>query len=176
MTAGASSRPTPVIETGYGKDSRRSTRPDLHVQGSTVRSLHCRPEPFPAARIPDPWTGVRDSLQIARFRPIRYHPAVFGAYPGQEFELWATISCENHFFFAALPVAPLPPVLARNSAARFFAAASDAFLARAERSSGVMVSRLHLPLILPPLRPISRMISGNRPFVFLSTMEQNGYH
>ena len=35
---------------------------------------------------------------------------------------------------------------------RFFAAASEAFFARAERSSAVMVSRLRLPPILPPLR------------------------
>jgi hypothetical protein len=53
---------------------------------------------------------------------------------------------------------------------RFLAAANDAFLARAERSSGVIVSRLRLPPILPPLLPISRMISENRAFVFLSTL------
>lgn len=53
---------------------------------------------------------------------------------------------------------------------RFFAAASEAFFARAERSSAVMVSRLRLPPILPPLLPISRMISENRAFVFLSTL------
>src|SRR5215831_10904954 len=57
---------------------------------------------------------------------------------------------------------------ARRSAVRFAAAAVDAFLARAERSSGVIVSRLRLPPILPPLLPISRMISRNSVFVFLS--------
>ena len=55
-----------------------------------------------------------------------------------------------------------------RSAVRFAAAASDAFLARADRCSGVMVSRLRLPPILPPLLPISRMISENSAFVFLS--------
>jgi hypothetical protein len=57
---------------------------------------------------------------------------------------------------------------ARRAAVRLRAAASDAFLARAERSSGVIVSRLRLPPILPPLRPISRMISENSALVFLS--------
>jgi hypothetical protein len=39
------------------------------------------------------------------------------------------------------------------SAVRFFGAAMAAFLARADRCSGVMVSRLRLPPILPPFRP-----------------------
>ena len=47
--------------------------------------------------------------------------------------------------------------LARRAAVRFSAAAMDAFVARAERSSAVMVSRLRFPPILPPLRPISVM-------------------
>jgi hypothetical protein len=51
---------------------------------------------------------------------------------------------------------------------RFFAAASEAFFALAERSSGVIVSRLRLPPILPPLLPISRMISLKSALVFLS--------
>jgi hypothetical protein len=55
-------------------------------------------------------------------------------------------------------------VAAGRSAFRFFAAASEAFLARAERSSGVIVSRLRLPPILPPLRPISRMTSETKSF------------
>jgi hypothetical protein len=38
-----------------------------------------------------------------------------------------------------------------RASVRFFAAASDAFFARAERSSGVMVSRLRLP----PREPMS---------------------
>jgi hypothetical protein len=38
-------------------------------------------------------------------------------------------------------------------AVRFLAAAIAAFFARADRSSGVMVSRLRLPPILPPFRP-----------------------
>ena len=46
---------------------------------------------------------------------------------------------------------------ANRFSVRFFAAASDAIFARAERSSDVIVSRLRLPPILPPLRPISRM-------------------
>src|SRR5260370_12695883 len=69
-----------------------------------------------------------------------------------------------HFRFAALRSR------AKRSAVRFFAAARDAFLARAERSSAVIVSRLRLPPILPPLLPISRMISRNNAFVFLSTI------
>ncbi len=48
---------------------------------------------------------------------------------------------------------------ASRSAVRFFAAAVAAFLARADRSSGVIVSRLRLPPIFPPLRPISRITS-----------------
>ena len=36
---------------------------------------------------------------------------------------------------------------------RAFALAAAAFLARAVRSSGVIVSRLRLPPILPPLEP-----------------------
>jgi hypothetical protein len=55
------------------------------------------------------------------------------------------------------------------SAVRFFAAAIAAFFARAERSSGVMVSRLRLPPILPPLRPSSDIISLSRAFFSLST-------
>jgi hypothetical protein len=46
---------------------------------------------------------------------------------------------------------------ASRFAVRFFAAARDAFFARAVRSSEVMVSRLRFPPILPPLRPISRI-------------------
>ena len=56
----------------------------------------------------------------------------------------------------------------RRSAVRFAAAAIDAVLARAERSSGVIVSRLRFPPIFPPLLPISRIISRNRALVFLS--------
>lgn len=56
---------------------------------------------------------------------------------------------------------------ARRSAIRFFAAAVAAFFARADRSPGGMVSRLRLPPILPPLRPISRVIS-EIALVFLS--------
>jgi len=41
-----------------------------------------------------------------------------------------------------------------RSAVRFFAAARDAFFARAERSSAVIVSRLFLPPILPYFCPI----------------------
>jgi hypothetical protein len=59
---------------------------------------------------------------------------------------------------------------ANRSAVRFFAAAVAAFFALADRSSGVMVSKLRLPPILPPLRPISRMISEKIAFVFLSTI------
>jgi hypothetical protein len=59
---------------------------------------------------------------------------------------------------------------ANRSAVRFFAAAVAAFFALADRSSGVMVSRLRLPPILPPLRPISRMISEKIALVFLSTI------
>jgi hypothetical protein len=47
----------------------------------------------------------------------------------------------------------------RRSAVRFLAAAADAFFARATRSARVMVSRLRLPPIFPPLRPSSRITS-----------------
>jgi hypothetical protein len=42
---------------------------------------------------------------------------------------------------------------ASRTAVRFLAAAADAFFARADRSSGVMVAGEHLLPILPPLRP-----------------------
>jgi hypothetical protein len=58
--------------------------------------------------------------------------------------------------------------LANRAAVRFFAAAMAAFFARADRSSGVMVSRLRLPPILPPFAPISRMISRKMALVFAS--------
>ena len=49
--------------------------------------------------------------------------------------------------------------LARRAAVRFWAAAADAFFARADRSSGVMVSRL----LLPPILDLSRArIDGYR--------------
>ncbi len=57
---------------------------------------------------------------------------------------------------------------AGRAAVRFRAAASDAFFARAERSSGVMVSRLRLPPIFPPFRPSSLMISESSAFLSLS--------
>ena len=47
--------------------------------------------------------------------------------------------------------------LARRSAVRFAAATMDAFLARSDRSSAVIVSRLRLPPILPPFLPNSVM-------------------
>jgi hypothetical protein len=54
--------------------------------------------------------------------------------------------------------------LARRSAVLFFAAASDAFLARAERSSGVEFRAAFLPPCLPNSRAIaaiaSRMCAG----------------
>ena len=71
--------------------------------------------------------------------------------------------------FAGLALASL----ARRLSVRFLAAASDAFFALAERSSGVIVCRLRLPPILPPLLPISRMISRNSAFVFLSTLPKS---
>jgi len=58
--------------------------------------------------------------------------------------------------------------LARRAAVRFFAAASEAFLARADRSSGVIVSSERLPPIFPPLLPISRMICLKIARVFAS--------
>jgi hypothetical protein len=67
---------------------------------------------------------------------------------------------DNYFDF------PLPGdffALLRSAAirfsVRFFAAASDAILARAERSSADIVTRLLFPPIFPPLRPSSAMIS-----------------
>lgn len=57
--------------------------------------------------------------------------------------------CVRGYFFAA--------TLAVFAAVRFLAAAKDALLARADRSSAVMVSRLRFPPIFPPLRPISRI-------------------
>jgi hypothetical protein len=60
----------------------------------------------------------------------------------------ADILVANHLRF---------PSLARRTLVRFLAAAIEAFLARAERSAGVIVSRLRLPPIFPPFRPISRM-------------------
>jgi hypothetical protein len=60
--------------------------------------------------------------------------------------------------------------LASRLAVRFLSAASAAFFARAYRCSGVMVSRLRLPPILPPFLPISRMISRNSAFVLRSIL------
>jgi hypothetical protein len=59
-------------------------------------------------------------------------------------------------FFAGLVFA----VDARRFSVRFFAAASDAFFARAERSSGVMVSRLRLPPREPMAAIARRIIAG----------------
>ena len=71
----------------------------------------------------------------------------------------------NQFVLARLFVRALVAAAINR---RFLAAARDAFLARAERSFGVMVSRLRLPPILPPLRPISLMISERNAFLRLS--------
>jgi hypothetical protein len=64
------------------------------------------------------------------------------------------------YFFAlfARLLAKLAGSLANWSAIRFFAAASDAFLARAELSSAVIVSRLRFP----PFAPISRVTPRSR--------------
>jgi hypothetical protein len=53
-------------------------------------------------------------------------------------------------------------------AVRFFAAAMAAFFARADRSSGVTVSRLRLQPTLPPFAPISRMILRKMALIFHS--------
>lgn len=54
-------------------------------------------------------------------------------------------------FLGALVARPA----AKRFSVRFFAAASDAFLARAERSSGVMF----LAAVLPPSAPVLRAMS-----------------
>jgi hypothetical protein len=56
--------------------------------------------------------------------------------------------------------------LASRAAVRFRTAASAAFYARADRSSGVMVSSERFPPINPPLRPISRAWPCGRSLAF----------
>ena len=89
----------------------------------------------------------------AALAPVRHNP-------GTCFVSTCPPSCEirsrdliRHLRFAAWRSRAI------RSAVRFFAAASDAFFARAERSSAVMVSRLRLPPILPPFRPSWRITS-----------------
>jgi hypothetical protein len=65
----------------------------------------------------------------------------------------------GYFRFAAFFAGLASASAAKRCSVRFFAAASDAFLALADRSSAVMVSRLRLPPILPPLLPSWRMTS-----------------
>src|ERR1043166_8693732 len=65
---------------------------------------------------------------------------------GTKYQPW---QLAPHSLLALLFLARLASA-ARRFSVRFFAAASDAILARAERSSGVMVSRLRLP----PFEPI----------------------
>jgi len=64
------------------------------------------------------------------------------------------------YFDSTRPRRPLASRASR-AAVRFLAAASEAFLARAERCSAVIVFRLRLPPIFPPLRPSSAMISDS---------------
>jgi hypothetical protein len=71
------------------------------------------------------------------------YPLCVGMFVGQE------------RFFAQVLVFGAFASLASRSAVRFFAAASDAFLARAERSSGVMFVAAVLPPSLPNLRATS---------------------
>lgn len=66
-------------------------------------------------------------------------------------------------FFAFL----LARSLANRSAVRFFAAASDAFLARADRSSGVIFLAEALPPILPNFRAISAIAARTSAEIFM---------
>lgn len=77
---------------------------------------------------------------------------------------WNAIRSRPHFVIAEFF---LPRSLAPSL--RFLAAAIDAFLARSERSSGVMVSRLRFPPIFPPLRPISAMTWDIRLFLSIAS-------
>jgi hypothetical protein len=63
--------------------------------------------------------------------------------------------------------------LCRSSlfAVRFFAAASDAFLARADRSSGVMFFAAVFPPWLPNLRAISVMAARTSAGIFIPITE-----
>src|SRR5271156_2105841 len=81
-----------------------------------------------------------------RARSYRMHPAsVSHGYRSNE----STRNNGGYLRFVAL--SRLTPAFARRFAVRCSAAAMDAFLARAELSSGVMVSRLRLP----PREPIA---------------------
>jgi hypothetical protein len=58
---------------------------------------------------------------------------------------------------------------------RFLAAARDAFLARAERSSGVMFSRLRLPPILPLASEFGHDLREQRAFLFVHISILSGF-
>ena len=62
---------------------------------------------------------------------------------------------QGHFFLMGFLAGFVARTAARRFSVRFFAAASEAFLARAERSSGVMF----LAAVLPPNAPVLRAIS-----------------
>src|SRR5437899_2676789 len=65
----------------------------------------------------------------------------------------------RHFFLAAF-FSRLTPSAARRFAVRFFAAARDAFSARADRSSAVMFFAAFFPPWLPYACPILRRYSS----------------
>jgi hypothetical protein len=88
-----------------------------------------------------------------------------GSTPRRRFDLWSlTDRPQWGGFFPSRKPEGMESVYPsrcrrRRSAVRFLAAAADAFVARATRSAFVMVSRLRLPPIFPPLRPSTRITS-----------------
>src|SRR5579863_4598951 len=70
---------------------------------------------------------------------------------------------KNHFRFALCS-------RSRRSAVRFFAAASDAFLARADRSSAVMVAAAFFPPSLPYFLPIAFKYSSTSGGIFAMSL------
>ncbi len=66
-----------------------------------------------------------------------------------------------------LPFCFFPASPARRSAVRFFAAAADAFFARAERSAGVMVTRLRFPPFEPIAAIAFRIIAALNSFAIV---------
>jgi hypothetical protein len=75
------------------------------------------------------------------------------------------------FTYLRVLVSAAFPILSLSNrwAVRFLAAAVDAFLARAERSSGVIVSSDLFPPIFPPFRPIC-LITSEISFLFIAPL------
>jgi len=76
---------------------------------------------------------------------------------------------ENIWRFYRFPVTFASASAARRFAVRFFAAASDAFFARADRSSAVIVERLRLP----PFDPIAAIACLSSAGVNLDAIASN---